>query len=1376
MRKFLIGLFLYLGFGLAGQTPVLDKITIEDGLSQGMIFDILQTRDGFVWVATKDGLNRYDGYNFKVYSNDPFNPYSIADNTVTALFEDSRGWLWVGTQSKGLELFDPKTGRFHHFPLNFQKVFSGAGAVVNKIQETADGAIWVLKFGVGLIRINIPSAWKEELPGEPLLEPMAKLAPMDINLQATGTDWLHNFFVLQNGDFLVTSIRQMFSLNVKNGSYKTIHEGLVSCEMNGVALGSEEQDGDLWVGDLKQMARIRHGKAAVFNLPAGSGIQYSGLHDGKNGHVWCVVNNLVWDLAPGEDFDYSKPDLMLDVNPNCITTDKNGNLWFGTVGYGLRKFNPAKSLFHTGAKGYSLMGLWRSPGGQYFCKARISYTSIFPYDTLSGELGKQSAFPDAPLQQVSLAFEPDGTTWLLCTSPEMNYQGMLRRYAPDGQFMHAYLFDTKLNLTDQLLRDSQGLLWISGNDGQLLRFDPRRGRFDYFSFAHLFDEQANAIRSTAIAEDGNGHLWVGTQLGLVKCRPNGPKFDFELIKADGSRPGGLNNNSIACLLADPADPNGILWIGTKGGGLNRFDQRSGQFLHLTSASGLPNNVVYGILPGGKNEYWCSTNRGLAKITAKGNAAAPDFEITSYTAATGLQDNEFNSFAYFKTDNGELLFGGVNGLNRFFPDQLKLDTIPPPVYIVGLEINHQKAGFGSLGISLNQPIERLRELRLKYDQNNLSFEFAALDFTDPNKNHYRYRLVGLDNDWVEISHQRFAHFNHLAPGSYVFRVQASNGESRWADVANPITVIILPPWWRSSLAYLCYFLLIVWLGWRAYLFQIRRVKEREQLAFELREKERVKALEQMKTDFFSNVTHEFRTPLTLIIEPLRQLLRSPGDPAMKDKIRLAEKNSRQLLSLVNQLLDMAKLESGSMAVEFRRGDIGQLVRNTFESFLPLAASRKVQLGMAPLQEIPEFEFDPGKVELVLNNLISNALKFTPEGGKVELKVRMEGACPPGPRTIGNAKQVGRQEKAGAWSWVAIEVKDTGIGIPPGELDNIFNRFYQVDGSHTRKGEGTGIGLALSKELAVLMGGGISVQSKLGEGSAFQFWLPFRPASGGRAMQSMVPVMAGAAAIESPSQPFALHGERPVALVVEDNADLRAFIKQSIERDWQVVEATNGEEGIRKAIELVPDLVVSDLMMPERDGYELCNELKNNELTAHVPIILLTAKSAINSKIKGLRTGADDYLTKPFNTEELLVRMENLVAMRRKLRERYGNSPLSGNKGEWKDESLSALDREFLKRFTLLLEEHISDETLGVEDFANKMFISRSQLHRKLKAITDRNATEFIRDYRLEQAHVLLSQGGVLIAEVAQRVGFGNEKYFSTTFKEKYGLPPSQLMRR
>jgi len=1366
---------------LHAQMPALQRITIEDGLSQGMIFDLLQTRDssprglgGFLWVATKDGLNRYDGYNFKVFSNDPFNPYSIAENTVTALFEDSRGWLWVGLETKGLDVYDPRTGRFHHFPLSFgdSKQFDGTNVV--KIIETRDGTIWLIKRNGSLLNIPIPPTWKTNLPTKPDLqqETQVKTVPLPFvsNSGPSVAEPLIDLSLRLNGEIWVTSFLAQYAVDPTTFACHRIHEKLLAPIITHAAAGEEAYGGDFWFRWENQqtfaneLRRIRNGQLTIFPFSNASW-KWPRLSSGKKGSVWFSLNNQMWELSPGEDIDFSKPDLLLDQDPNCQITDRNGNMWVGTLGYGLRKINPVQTHFHTGAAGTSIRMIWAN-GGQYFTRAH--FFDIRQYDPQTGKVAEKSAFPDAPTRQINLAFEPSGTAWLLCS--ESDYAtSMLRRYAP-GSFASAtgvYGFDAGLNLFDPMLRASDGRLWIAANNGRLVRFDPATEQFDYFDFGHLFGENINALRAIALAEDGNGILWVGTQMGLVKCTPKPQGFDFQIIQADANNRRGLNNNSIACILPDPADPGNILWIGTKGGGINRMDLRTGGCRHITTADGLLNNVVYGILPGntplaggqGGGEFWCSTNRGLAKIVQRTDDA---FDITTFTAALGLQDNEFNTYAFCKSDKGELLFGGVNGLNRFFPEELMLDTTPPPVFIVGLEINHKKADFSSPGSPLAQPLETLQELRLNHDQNNLSFEFAALDFTDPSKNRYRYRLVGLDKDWVETGNQRFAHFNHLSPGRYEFRVQGSNGESAWADAANPIVVVVMPPWWRSKMAYLCYFLLLAWAGWRAYQFQIQRVKEREQLAFEQRETERIRALEQVKTNFFSNVTHEFRTPLTLIIEPLRQLLKNPDDPDRSEKIRLAEKNSRRLLGLVNQLLDMAKIEGGSMSLDLRRGDFAQTVRGVFESFLHLAEKQGVKLTISAPSDIPLFEFDPGKVELVLNNLISNALKFTPEGGRVAIGMRDEGR---------GMKNSAASSLIPHPSSLFVSVTDTGIGIPGKELDRIFDRFYQVDGSHTRAGEGTGIGLALSKELAELMGGGISVKSEVGKGSTFTFWLPVQAVADVAVTEMPVSAAPEILKQKTPNRHSTTDGERPVALVVEDNAELRMFIKQSIGEAWQVVEASNGEEGVKRAIELLPDLVISDLMMPVKDGYALCYELKTNELTAHIPVILLTAKSAVEAKLKGLRTGADDYLTKPFNTDELLARMENLVELRRKLRERYGSKPFG--EAMQSNEDLSPPDQEFLKKFTLLLESHLADETLGVEAFSQKMLISRSQLHRKLKAITNRSATDFIKDYRLERAHAMLKNREGMVSEIALRVGFGNEKYFSTVFKEKFGVSPSQV---
>ncbi len=460
-------------------------------------------------------------------------------------------------------------------------------------------------------------------------------------------------------------------------------------------------------------------------------------------------------------------------------------------------------------------------------------------------------------------------------------------------------------------------------------------------------------------------------------------------------------------------------------------------------------------------------------------------------------------------------------------------------------------------------------------------------------------------------------------------------------------------------------------------------------------------------------------------------------------------------MVNQLLQLAKLESGAMHLDLRHGDFNGHVQEIFRSFLPLAEKRGIQLSLKSDGTFPPFVFDPNKTELIVNNLLSNALKFTPEGGKVGLRLSMEAT-------------------GGPASFAVIEVSDTGIGIPAASLDKIFDRFYQVEGPHTQAGEGTGIGLALSRELAELMGGTITVSGNETQGSTFTFRLPLKHdliASENIAPADAVET-AGAAEQKMPARRA---NTQAVVLVIEDNAELRRFIKQSLHPYWQVVEASNGKEGIKKAIEFIPDLIISDLMIPEKDGYAVCDELKNTELTAHIPLILLTAKTGLDSKLKGLRSGADDYLTKPFHTEELLARMDNLLELRSKLRQqvRQPNTKTLATDNMEPNNFLSELDQDFLRRFSLLLEQHLDDEQLGVEEFAQKMFISRSQLHRKLKALTDQNATDFIRDYRLNQAMEMLKNKEGMVSEVASRVGFANEKYFSTAFKAKFGVSPSRV---
>lgn len=1328
-RNFIGILVLFSCVFLKGQGIAIEKITIDHGLSQGMIFDLLETHDGFLWVATKDGLNRYDGYNFKVFTNDPFEPYSLSENEVTSLFEDSRGLLWIGLKTKGVDIYNFKTGKFHHFAINPDNVVENGANDVVRFVETADGAIWLATLNGQLFRISLPEDWSAFLRKSFNLHELNPLENIPLNFQKKQP--VHDLALLPEGNVLVVSTLGLYSVSPDSKQVSSLYESLLPAEFQRFAMGGNT----IWLASNTELLSIISGKVTVFSIPASIGLKRKILVPGKNGHVWFVVNKWLWDLEQGESINFNQPDFEFDQLPSRCVTDKSGNLWVGTIGYGLRKITPLQQSFHTGAAGNSINRIW-AIDNQYF--ARINY-EIRPYDPKTGIIQNKSAFLDAPNRAINLVIEPSGDIWLLCTMEDQEYQARLRKYKAGHfeAFEQEYVFDLPLSLNDPVLSARDGSIWIAGNQCKLANFNKKTGQVSYFDYSHLFEKKVNAVRAIALVEDGSGVLWIGTQLGLVKCVSKTGSFQYTLYQAEPNNRQGLNNNFIACILPDSSDPLGALWLGTKGGGINLMNTQSGQCRHITTVNGLINNVVYGILPGEKEgEYWCSTNRGLARLTRQKNG---DFNISTFTVAIGLQDNEFNTYSYYKNNNGELLFGGVNGLNRFFPQEILMNTMPPQVVVVGLEINHQPA-------MLKEPVEMLRTLRLSYSQNNLSFEFAALDFTDPSKNLYRYRLVGLDRDWVHLRQHRFAHFNHLEPGRYQLLLQGSNGDGPWQN-AMPLDVIILPPWWRSNLAYLCYLALLMWGIRRVYLFQIRRIKMREQLVYDHRENQRVRALEQLKTNFFNNITHEFRTPLTLMIEPLRQILPELKDPRHIEKVKLAEKNSRKLLALVNQLLDMAKLESGNMGLHQKRGNFVAFIRELFETFLPLAAKRGIALTLQLNDaNIPEFEFDADKTGVVISNLISNALKFTPADGKVSLAIEST----PG-------------------SHLDIIVKDTGPGIAAEEQEKIFDRFYQIDGSHTREGEGTGIGLALSREFARLMNGDLKVSSTPGNGATFIFTLPV----------AFTPKLTTSESAETPeATDIFIHNKQiveeksGVVLLVEDNTDLRIFIRSAIEDHWTVVEASDGEEGVKKAISLIPDLVITDLMMPRKDGYALCGELKRHELTAHIPIIMLTAKAAMDAKLKGLRFGADDYLAKPFHTAELVARMQNLVDNRRKLRELWGGYQSFANSPD--EGALSNPDKEFIRKFSLLIAQHLSDETLGVEEFAKKMYISRVQLHRKLKALTGQSATDYIRDYRLERAYALIKNKEGSINEIASQVGFGNEKYFSTVFKEKYGLPPSKVV--
>lgn len=1390
--KYILVISLLFAFELEAVWPqqkLLEPLSIEEGLSQGMIYDLLQTKDGYLWFATKDGLNRYDGYRFKVFFNDPYDPWSLSSNDVTALYEDRKGRLWVGTQSNGLDLYDPATKRFYHFSYKAGQKNGLSGNSITHIFEDPGGTIWVANNNRYLDRFKLPDV----LPDHPDLNQTAQWTGAPIHVPAIWSS-TNKIKVLSDGRILMELGEEIREIDWKNGATHLLRLPPTPEGDNRAYAFMEDKKGVLWVTRGGGYVLKQKGKESVHFAFPEKIKPLPFIEEGTHGEIWICSHHVIWQAASPASLSEAPVFKLVDKTERAniviftkTLVDRAGILWLGTNGYGARKLNSQKSGFVNYLKGESIWSVYADRKEKIWVKLVDGY---YPIDRTTGMVSTPVFLEQMPFHKHSMLQDRQNRYWFLVKTWERPFRYRLKGFSPDFREITDLPVEGEYVSNVRMIEDEKGRILIGANKGLLHRYDPASRALTTFNFASLLPSFANEIETVALVQDQRKDIWVGTRHGLVRGIPEGDSLRFFIFQNNPTNRTSLANNVVLSIFPDPANADRV-WVGTKGGGVGKMDLKTETFHFYTPKDGLVNNVVYGILPDKNGSLWLSTNQGIAKMSGPGVQGDGAVIFRSYGVQDGLPGLEFNTSAFVRTASGALIFGGVAGLTVFNPEHLTGNPIAPKIAITDLEINNREMTESEIQQLMPASEDGLKTLVLRHDQNILGIRFSALDYTAPALNRYRYQLVGVDPDWVEAGIKNVAYYSQLRPGSYLFRVEGSNSDGVWGKNPAEIRIVVHPPWWRSWWMYTIYFLILAGLVRWYYLGNINRIRLENEVQFKEKEALRLAEIDEVKTRFFSNITHEFRTPLTLILEPARRILAKARDPEITSNARHIEANSLRLLNMVNQLLDLSKLESGSMGLDLRRADFAETARDIFRSFLPLAETRGIELTFSIHKTIPEsLIFDPHKFGLILNNLLSNALKFTPKGGKVVVSVdggrwTADGATP---------STVHHQP-----STIVLKVTDTGIGIPPEALDKIFNRFYQVDSSHTREGEGTGIGLALSKELATLMGGDLTVESTPGKGSIFTLQLtipsaPSQPAqrtgAGSPKAEELdvfsvaeaskpvntsnnTPPLFSPAFGEARGEPS--RSERAIALIIEDNPELRTFIKQSIIENWQVIEATNGEEGVRSAIELIPDLVISDLMMPVKDGYAVCDELKNNELTAHIPIILLTAKASLDAKLKGLRKGADDYLTKPFHTEELLARMENLIEVRRKLREHFSKMSLGSAISDTSDgnDFLSAPDKEFLRRFIAMLEENLGNTKIGIDDFAQKMFLSRSQLHRKIKALTDQNPTDFIKDYRLEKAISMLKNKEGLVAEVASKVGFANEKYFATVFKEKFGVSPSRV---
>lgn len=1360
MRVIVILLFGLLGRLSAQSSGDFSLLSVNEGLSQGMVFDIYQSRDGYLWIATKDGLNRYDGYRFEIFSPDPFDPFSIATSMVYQIFEDSRGLIWLSYHG-GVDILVRETGRFFHLPIKGPPEFNGLDAC---FCETPDGAIWM---------VDQPNAWKIDPPEQVLLKaerehnPFPELTYSRVLADglpgADSTLLFNSVYFTRNKTLLFGSNKGLYRMQTSAGVPRLQREN--SPDIDAYIFG-EDQSGRLWTATLEALwVKPENGNWFSISQQMGTNdfpfIRNCAWLIDPQGFIWNQNGNTLRRWEPSALVSGAGPVLEASVLDAFIRTpsfyfpsfivDRSGIAWLGTAGFGLMKLVTAKPKFKSYLPVKSQRMLYEDPDGNLF----VQFQNKLLFTTKQFDRWVPNPLVDhipGNFSYSNIAFDREGNGWA--------NDGYGTLYRVDAQTKQAQAFHWKgLGL---LIRNNGKLLGVGENG--LIEFDPQNGQSVEYAFTQ--NRKPNYHSGYAhhyFYEGSDGAIWIFPFEGLTKATPVPGGYQFDYFNNNPADRSSLSANVVLCAMDDPVEPQRYLWVGTKGGGLNRLDRQTGKFKHYKTEQGLPDNVVYGILTDNSGHLWMSTNKGLCRFHVR------DETVKNFTVADGLQNDEFNQSSYLKMRDGTMLFGGVNGVTVFHPDSLRFNERKPQTVFTRIWVNSQRVRlYGEDGTEEKLPgLETTGEqhyrLALGHNQNFLSLEFAALDFSNPSQNQYRYQLIqhqafgeSAVDKWVEMGGKNTVQFANLRPGHYTFKVLGSNNDGIWSEQPVVLELIILPPWWAGWWAYAFYALVVGSIAWLFYRYQVRQKLEHQ-------ETRRLRELDEFKNRFFTNITHEFRTPLTVILgtldqakseaEGLEQAL-SPKTPRVQtllSKLALVKRNGENLLRLINQILDLAKLESHTLKLNNVQGDVLPYLRYIAESLHSLANAQNVMLRVDSDQAQLVMDYDPERLLQVVHNLLSNAIKFTPGGGRVDLRVTVENA-----------------------STAVLTVTDSGTGIPPEDLPHIFDRFYQANNLEKARTGGTGIGLSLTKELVRTMGGAIFVESKWGMGSTFTVRLPITHKSD---KQAASPENTGLLKNLAASVPIARSGTGPLPslLIVEDNPDVVEYLDACLRENYALDFAYNGRAGIEKALDTMPDLIISDVMMPEKDGFEVCDTLKTDERTSHIPIVLLTAKADMESRIAGLKRGADAYLAKPFHQEELQVTLANLLELRRRLQAKYAEVATHATVHGRPPVGSSQTDPEnaFLLKLRHAVEARLGDPELSSEDICRAIGMGRSNLYAKLSALTGLSFNLYLRALRLHRAKELLLNPEMNIAEVAFEVGFNDPKYFSRVFSEEFGLPPSAV---
>lgn len=1329
---------------VTAQKYMFKHLEVKDGLSNNQVNAIYKDSRGFMWFGTASGLNRYDGYEFKVYRNQNNDAKSLPDNYIENIQEDVSGNLWIRT-SAGYVFYNSLTDTFDR---DVEKWMWNIGISGNPSSIYIDKhkIFWVYVLGKGIYRYvnGEKKAERVNVKAEALLN--ADI--VDMIESNEGILLIYNYGVLVCLD--------KEKLNVK-WTINDISSDIGKETVNDFSLFIDQKE-QLWIYGVLGMW--------IYNLPQKTWELRSPKDDSynsvravaqdKRGRMWLGKDQDGVELVDAQDNHIhliNVPNNERTLSNNTITAlyeDAAGTMWVGTYKKGISYYN--ESIFKFGIVDIGDINCVEN-GRKDVVWLGTSGSGLICWNRATDErkLFSHTSDPHSISSDiiVSLLLDSNDKLWA------GTYWGGLNCY--DGnRFIHYRAGGENSLASDNvwaLVEDADKNIWIGTLGGGLQCLNPATGVFVTYS-----SNNSNLVSDhvSSLCLGRNNTLIIGTSVGVAIMDLTTRKITNFAGNRSGMRQ--FTNQTVNQVYEDS---RGLIWVGTREG-LNVYDPKQDELYEVAVKPNFSEFYILGITEDENKSMWVSAGGELINVTlsVEGKTGKLFFRCHTYDERDGLQSCDFNQRSLKRLHSGEIVVGGLYGLNNFRSDNIKYNRALPKVMFTGFQLFNEEVKVGEEydgQIILKEALNKTKEVVLGYKQNVFTVLFASDNYVLPEKTRYHYKLDGFNEDWlVSMADQHRVTYTNLAPGSYLLKVKATNSDGYAGTEEATLKIVILPPFWMTPWAYACYIFLLI----GGLFLAFYAVQRRERNKFKIRQMEqdaqRAEEVNQMKFRFFTNVSHELRTPLTLIISPLEGMIKETKEAKQLDKLNLMHRNALRLLNLVNQLLDFRKNEMAGLHLSLSEGDIVAYVRNICSSFLILSEKKNVHLTFFTAVESLNMAFDEDKVGKIVMNLLSNAFKFTPDGGRVDVSLEILKGSP---------------------ETLEIKVSDTGSGVKDEDKERIFERFYQVEHEgESNRSTGSGIGLSLVRDFVTLHGGAVRVFDNVGSGSVFVVDIPVKhsvvnvatPLSQEAAEEDAAALDTETIEADEDTQPF--EKRKPLVLIVDDNEDFITFMRDSLSLYFSVQSAVNGREAWNIIPELMPDLIVSDLMMPEMDGNELCRNVKADKRTQNIPFVLLTAKQSVENKVEGLTIGADDYVTKPFNMEVLILRMRKLIDLSSRSKSRNRIDP------EPSDIVITSLDEKLIENAIKYVEANISRSDLSVEELSHELGMSRVHLYKKLLQITGKTPIEFIRIIRLKRAAQLLRESQQNVSEIAYQLGFNNPKYFSKYFKDEFGVLPSVYQER